>query len=335
MTILKGIGISAVNYPTGMNLGGDPTQALVHILPSGAFQVVLGSVDLGQGLTTVIAQIAAETLGVPLDTVHVHIGDTDTGPHCMGTFASRTTHRAGNAVVMAAREARQALLEVAALELDEAVDSLDLDGDGNIHVHGSNRFISVADVALAAHFKHGRTVSGRGIYLKELSGVDPETGAMDPDSGHAHASCVAEVEVDSDTGIVRVVRVSQAFEIGRAVNPALIEQQIIGGTWMGLSHALYETTRPYYPSPEHAPDGFGSYLMPHAAEMPELRVVLLERPNPSGPFGVKGVGEMTQNPVIPAIASAVGDAIGAEIDSLPITPEKVLAALDRSAGTAA
>src|SRR6201999_3887912 len=110
MAKLKGRGISAVNYPTGMNLGGDPSQALIHATTTGSFVITLSSVDLGQGLKTVMAQIGAETLGVPFETVRVDTGDTDTGPHCMGTFASRATHRAGNAIIQAADEARRVLL---------------------------------------------------------------------------------------------------------------------------------------------------------------------------------------------------------------------------------
>src|SRR6187431_1578287 len=118
MAVRRGRGVSAVNYPTGMNLGGDPTQALVHSTPTGNFMVTLSSVDLGQGMKQIMSQISAETIGVPVDRVIVDTADTDTGPHCMGTFASRGTHRAGNAVVMAALEAREAMLQVAADELE-------------------------------------------------------------------------------------------------------------------------------------------------------------------------------------------------------------------------
>src|ERR1700752_3111097 len=114
MAILKGRGYAAVNYPTGMNLGGDPTQALVHSTTTGNFVVSLSSVDLGQGLKTVAAQVAAETLGLPYENIIVDTADTDTGPHCMGTFASRGTHRVGNAVIMAAQEARVGMLDVGA-----------------------------------------------------------------------------------------------------------------------------------------------------------------------------------------------------------------------------
>jgi len=330
VTLLRGRGIAAVNYPTGMNLGGDPTQALVHATTTGAFVITLSSVDLGQGLKTVLAQIGAEALGVPFDTVMVDTADSDTGPHCMGTFASRATHRAGNAIIQAAEEARRAMLDVAAEELEAAPEDLDTDGEGNIVVAGvPDKRISVMDVALAAHFKQGRTISGRGLYMKPKSDLDPETGAMDPDSTEAHACTVADVEVDTETGQVRVLSLKSAYEIGKALNPALVEGQITGGTWMGMSHALYETTAPYYPALDHSPEDFNHYLMPGAAELPEIESTVLEMASANGPFGAKGVGEMTANSPIPAIANAVTDAIGVQITDLPITPEKVLRALDQ------
>ena len=332
MTLLRGRGMAAVNYPTGMNLGGDPTQALVHATTTGAFVITLSSVDLGQGLKTVLAQIGAETLGVPFDTVRVDTADSDTGPHCMGTFASRTTHRAGNAIIRAAEEARREMLEVAAEELEAAPEDLETDGEGDIVVVGSpDARISVMDVALAAHFKQGRSISGRGLYMKPKSDLDPETGAMDPDSTEAHACTVAEVEVDTETGQVRVLSLKSAYEIGKALNPALVEGQITGGAWMGMSHALYETTAPYYPALDHSPRDFNDYLMPGAAELPEIESTMLEMASANGPFGAKGVGEMTANSPIPAIANAVTDAIGVQITELPITPEKVLRALEEVA----
>src|SRR4030066_2133401 len=263
MAKLRGVGIAAVNYPTGMNLGGDPSQALIHATTTGNFFISLSSTDLGQGLKTVIAQIGAETLGVPFENVLIDTADTDTGPHCMGTFASRATHRVGNAVIQAAQEARKVLLEVAADELEASPEDLETDGQGRIHVKGSpDRSIGVIDVALAAHFKYARTISGRGIYMKPKSDVDPETGKMDPDSTEAHACTVAGVEVDTETGEVKVLNLKSAYEIGRMVNPALVEGQIRGGSGMGMAHALYGTTHPYYPLVDHMPAGFSEYVLP-------------------------------------------------------------------------
>ena len=335
MALLRGTGMAAVNYPTGMNLGGDPTQALVHATTSGSFNVVLSSTDLGQGLKTVAAQIAAEALGVPYDQIVVDTADTDTGPHCMGTFASRGTHRVGNAVKMAALEARDAVLQLASEELEVAVADLVLDGEGHVGVAGSpTTSLAIADLASRAQFQYGRTIAGRGVFMKPKSGVDPETGAMDPDSTQAYACTVAEVEVDSETGVVRVLSIRSAYEVGRQVNPALVQGQIMGGAWMGMSHALYETTEPYYPDRGHSPKDFAEYLMPGAAEMPEIESVVLEIASANGPYGVKGVGEMTANSPIPAIANAIFDATGVRVDHLPIRPEDILRGLDELAAAA-
>ena len=336
MSKQRGTGMAAVSYPTGMHLGGDPTQALVHATSSGSFVVTLSSVDLGQGLKTVLAQIAAETLGVPLEAVIVDTGDTDTGPHCGGTGASRTTHRAGNAVIMAANETRQALLEVASEKLEVSVDDLVTDGRGNIHVKGvTERSIPIADAAMAGQFELGKTIAGRGIYLVPAGTQDPETGEGNPYSTQAHACTVAEVEVDTETGEVAVLSLKLACEVGRQINPALVQGQILGGAWMGIGQALYETTAPYYPATEHAPRDLLNYVMPGAAEMPEVEVEVLEYPSESGPYGVKGIGEMVVNSPVPAIVNAINDALGVTICEVPVTPEVILRALDEKEASAA
>ncbi len=232
-------------------------------------------------------------------------------------------------LIQAATEAKKVLLEVAADELEANPSDLETDGEGYVRVKGSpDRKISVMDVALAAHFKYGKTISGRGIYMKPKSDVDPETGKMDPDSTEAHACTVAEVEVDTDTGEVTVLSLKSAYEIGCQVNPALVEGQIRGGSFMGMAHALYETTHPYYPSVEHMPGGFSDYILPGPLELPEIDCIVLEYPSVNGPFGVKGLGEMTANSPIPAIANAIANAIGIRITEIPITPEKILKALE-------
>ena len=329
MAILRGRGFAAVNYPTGMNLGGDPSQALIHATTTGSFVVTLSSVDLGQGLKTVIAQCAAETLGLPLENILIDTADTDTGPHCMGTFASRGTHRVGNAVNMAAREAREVMLEAAAEELEVDAADLETDGTGFIKLKGSEeKKIHVVDLALAAHFKQGRTISGRGIFLKPKSEPVPETGEMDPDSCQAHACTVAEVEVDDETGEVRVTKLTNVYEMGRALNPAMAQQQIEGGAWMGMSHALYETTEPYYPDRSHGAHTYSEYLMPGPGDLAAMESAILERPAANGPFGGKGIGEMTANSPIPAIANAIYDACGVRVERMPFTPEDVLRGID-------
>ena len=329
----EGRGMASVNYPIGMNLGGDPSQALIHSNPDGKFTVALSAIDLGQGMKQVSRQIAAETLGVPVEDVYVDTADSDTGPHDMGSFASRGTHRMGNAIIVAAREARGVLLEAAAEELEVNAADLVTDGRGNIHVRGApSRSITVKATAQAAQFKQGKTIAGRGIFLIPLSAVDAETGEMNPNTAFAHACLVSDVSVDDETGEVEVLRMTSAYELGRVINPRMVEQQLVGGAWMGISHALYETPEPYYPNPEHGPRDFNEYLMPGPGDIAPYHVTVLERPAPDGPFGGKGPGEMCANPVLPAIANAVYNAVGVRVDELPITPEKILRGLKANGG---
>ena len=165
------------------------------------------------------------------------------------------------------------------------------------------------------------------MFLIPRSYPETETGAMKPSTCYAHACTVAEVEVDDETGEVTVVSVKNVFEIGRALNPKMVEQQLVGGSWMGISHALYETTEPYYPNRDHGGTDFNEYLMPGPGDLAETEIIVLERPSADGPYGAKGPGEMCANPQIPAVANAVFDAVGVRIDTLPITPERILRAL--------
>ena len=333
MAIHAGRGFACINYPIGMNLGGDPSQALVHATPDGKFMVSLSAIDLGQGMKSVTRQIAAEALGVPIADVHVDTADSDTGPHDMGSFASRGTHRVGNAVIRAASEARAAMLEAAADELEVDAADLETDGRGNIQVKGAPaRSITVAQTAIAAQFKQGKTLSGRGIFLIPTSDVDQETGEMTPVTCFAHAALVVDLEVDDETGEVTVTHIHSAYEVGRALNPKMVEQQLIGGAWMGVSHALYETTEPYYPDRAHGPLDFNTYLMPGPGEVVPHDIAVLERPAEDAPFGGKGPGEMCANPVLPAVANAVYNAVGVRCDTLPITPERVLRGIRANGG---
>ncbi|MEM1049539.1 MAG: molybdopterin cofactor-binding domain-containing protein [Pseudomonadota bacterium] len=329
----RGKGFACINYPIGMNLGGDPSQALVHSNPDGKFMVALSSIDLGQGMKSVTRQIAAETLGVPVEDVYVDTADSDTGPHCMGSFASRGTHRVGNAVIQAAQEARAVMLEAAAEELEVNAADLETDGKGNIHVRGApSRSITTMAASQAAQFKQGKTVAGRGIFLIPLSDVDPDTGEMTPVSCFAHAAMVVEVEVDDETGEVDVLEMNSAYEVGRALNPRLVEQQLVGGAWMGMSHAAWETTEPHYPDRSDGPVDFNTYLMPGPGDLAPHNIAVLERPAPDGPYGGKGPGEMCANPVLPAVVNAVFNAVGVRIDDLPVTPEKVLRGIRANGG---
>jgi CO/xanthine dehydrogenase Mo-binding subunit len=326
-----GRGISAIEYPTGMNQNGDPSQAWIKIKPDGRVDVFAGTADIGNGSKTIQSQIVAETLGVPYDWITYDNSNTDSSPVCTGTFASRATFVAGMAVKKAAEQAREKVLEIAAKELE--IDPADLEvADGEVVAKGApQKKISVADVAAAATWTYGELITGTGAQLKPYAAiVDAETGRVDlpPHSAISYASCAAEVEVDDETGEVTVTRLVQCYDVGRAINPTLVEGQIQGGAMMGLGLGVLENCYPYYPSAEDRGGQFGTYLAPGMEDLPEVDTIIIENPSADGPYGAKGIGEMANNPQPPAIAAAVFDAIGVWVTELPITPEKVLRALD-------
>jgi CO/xanthine dehydrogenase Mo-binding subunit len=326
----KGRGIATIEYPTGMNQNGDPSQAWVKLKPDGRVDVFSGTVDHGQGSRTIHAQIAADALGVPYDWVTNDNTNTDSSAVCTGTFASRGTFIGGNAVRFAAEKARERILDIASRELE--IDPSDLDiVDGEVVAKGApDRKISIPDVAAAATWTYGELITGTGAALKPYATVNDDDGSVEaePHSAISYAACVADVEVDDETGEVRVERLVQVYDVGRAINPTLVEGQIDGGAMMGLGLGLLEEAYPYYPSPDHRGAEFGAYLAPSLEDLPELDTVILENPSADGPFGAKGIGEMANNAQPPAIASAIYDAVGVWVTEMPATPERVLRALE-------
>jgi CO/xanthine dehydrogenase Mo-binding subunit len=327
----RGRGFATIEYPTGMNQGGDPSQVWIKVKPDGRIDVFAGTVDIGQGSKTVHTQIAADTIGVPYDWVTMDNSNSDSSPLCTGTFASRGTFIGGNAIAAAAQQTREKILDIAARELEIDPGDLEL-ADGEVAVKGSpNRKLSVSDVAAAATWTHGELISGTGAWMIPYSEPDQETGECHPHAAISYASCVAEVEVDDETGDVTVLRLIQVYDVGRAINPMLVEGQIDGGAMMGLGLALLEESYPYYPSLDHRGEQFGSYLAPSVSELPEFENILIENPSAVGPFGAKGIGEMANNAQAPAILSAIQDAVGVWLNECPATPERVLRALDERA----
>jgi CO/xanthine dehydrogenase Mo-binding subunit len=157
---------------------------------------------------------------------------------------------------------------------------------------------------------------------------DPDTGECDPDHAVSYAACVVDVEVDDETGTVTVLSMVQAYDVGRAINPTLVEGQIEGGAMMGLGLALLEASYPYYPSNAHRGGGFGTYMAPALADLPEITSVIVENPSADGPFGAKAIGEMANNAQAPAVCAAIHDAVGVWVPEQPATPERVLRALE-------
>ena len=206
MAIHRGRGIAAIEYPTGMNQNGDPSQAWIKLKLDGRVDVFAGTVDIGQGSKTVHTQIVADTLGVPYDWVTMDTSNTDSSAFCMGTFASRGTFIGGNAVRLAAEKVKSRILDIAGKTLE--IDPADLEiVDGEVIAKGMpDKKMGVPDVAGAATFVYGELISGEGTALKPYATVDPEDGqvTIPPHSAISYAACVADVEVDDETGNVRV-----------------------------------------------------------------------------------------------------------------------------------
>jgi len=330
-----GRGFAAIEYPTGMNQNGDPSQAWIKVKPDGRVDVFAGTSDIGNGSKTIQSQIVAETIGVPYEWITYDNSNTDSSPVCTGTFASRATFVAGKAVEKAALEVRGRILDIAGKELE--IDPGDLEiVDGEVVAKGApQKKISVPDVAAAATWGHGELITGTGAQLKPYAAiVDPESGRVDlpPHSAISYAACAAEVEVDDETGEVRVTRLVQCYDVGKAINPTLVEGQIEGGAVQGLGLGVLESCYPFYPSVEHRGGEFGTYLAPGMEDLPSIETIIIENPSTDGPYGAKGIGEMANNSQPPAIAAAVFDAVGVWVTELPITPERVLRALEAREG---
>lgn len=322
----RGRGIACMHKSTGT-----PTSsaAFVKLNEDGTVTLLSSAVEMGQGAATVLAQIVAEELGVRPERIRVVMPDTDVTPYERSTTSSRTTFHAGNALIAAARDARAQILEVAADVLEVHAGDLEL-RDERVWVKGMpDRSVPLARLWRAGMYARGQyPILGRGAY--STSGIydplDPQTGRSKRSTAFwMYAAQAAEVEVDVETGKVTVLRLSAAHDLGRAINPQTCEQQIEGALVMGLGQALFEQLvldggRPVNPS-------FIDYKIPCTLDIPQLEAILVEAEHREGPFGAKGLGEPGLAPTAAAIGNAILDAIGVKMADLPITAEKVLAAL--------
>jgi xanthine dehydrogenase molybdenum-binding subunit len=324
----RGWGISALLYTASILNIRNPSNAIVSLNTDGSIVVQTGSTDVGQGSKTVLAQMAAEILGIPLNKVSVTTADTHSTPYDMITASSRVTFVTGNAVVQAAQEVRKKLAE-AATELIEANPEDLKFANGKIYIHDSvDKFITVAEAARHIFQKTGEIVMGKGHFSPPQVPMDIETGQGEPTPCYTYGAAAAEVEVDRETGYVRILGLTACFDCGQAINPLLLEGQIDGGLIAGIGFTLMEDMYPQYPSVDPSAFDLGSYLIPTAADIPEkVQTLIHESQFPMGPFGVKGVGESFINVVAPAIVNAIYDAVGIRAKNLPLTSERLLQAM--------
>ncbi|HWI14517.1 MAG TPA: molybdopterin cofactor-binding domain-containing protein [Burkholderiales bacterium] len=329
----RGRGIACMWYPIGFTVAANPSAAVVKVNEDGTATLLTGTVETGQGSLTVLGQIAAEELGIATEDVHVVSADTDATPMDTGAIASRTTYVTGNAVRLAAANAKSVLFGIAAGMLGVNADQLEA-RDRKIQVKGyPARYLPVGAVAHQAQVVRGEPPIGSASWNPPTVPMDPETGQGKPFNTYVYATQIAEVDVDDETGEVEVLRVVAAHDCGTPINPMLVEGQVQGGVSMGLGFALQE---------EILFDGAGrqvnpnltNYIMPTSLDMPEVEVDIVDSYDPTGPFGAKGVGEPTLVPTAAAILNAIHDAVGVRITSLPATSEKVLAAIKAKRGQA-
>ena len=323
----RGMGLAVSAHISGL-LG---TGAIVRMLEDGTISLNTGATDIGQGSDTVLAQICAETLKIPVDMVSVASPDTDGSPYNWGTTASRVTYTTGRAVVGAAKEVLRQAMEHASEMLDTPVDDLELREGGRIAIRGSNTDLPFAAISGRAHWAKGGPIVGHHTLVFEEPTHDPKRsialGLPFPRIGVFSFGAVAiEVEVDEVTGQTRAVEAWSAIDVGRAINPRLVEVQIEGGLVQGLGFALYEEM--VWDGPRLVNPSLMDYKIPTSADTPPIHSIVIEDPEPSGPFGAKGAGEIGLNPVPAAIANALAQAVGGVSPAIPLTPERVLGRLE-------
>ncbi len=314
---LHGVGAAIFTIASGAApFALEASSATVRVLEDGGLHLNMGISDTGQGVETTMAQIAAESFGVSLDKVETNrIVDTDTSPYDNGAYATRQAYVSGMAAKLAAAEARKMVLKHASKMLEAAVDDLDISEDQVVVQGAPDRAVGIGEVAFDAQY------GGTPHELVGRSDYTPPTNA--PPFG----AQFAEVEVDPETGEVRLLNFVAAHDVGRALNPVVVQGQVEGGVAQGIGYGMMEEMVFDAETGRTLTSDFAQYEIPTSMDTPEIEPLLIEEGEPTGPYGAKGVGEPGIVPTAPAIANAVFNAIGVPVNELPVTAERVLEAL--------
>jgi len=319
----KGVGIGAMWYGIGNTGMRNPSTARVEMDPAGSVTLYTGCADIGQGSTTVLAQIVAETLGLETDAIQLVVGDTKYTTNAGATSASRQTYISGNAVKEATEKLRELLMTGAVDVLKVGKASLMLDSGFVADSNDNAKRVSFSKLAARA-YKRGLPFVCQGYFDPETVPLDTETGQGVPYSTYAFACHLAFVTVDTMTGEVSVEKIVAAHDVGKAIYPEGVIGQICGGVAMGVGFALMEDYM------HGQTESMKDYFIPTCKDMPEVIPIIVESREPTGPFGAKGVGEPALIPTAPAVLNALNDALGERIYSLPANLERVLEASIRS-----
>jgi len=279
--------------------------------------VITSAVEVGQGIKTILAQIASEELGIPMDRVIVTSPDTDYTPWDASTTASRATFHMGNAVRNAAKDAKVQILALAAAALSVSAEDLEV-SNGEIRLKGGDKKMTVAE-AIRGKWKSGLTVLGRGTYYPEIKGTMFSARSI----FYMYAAQAVDLEVDPETGKIKVHKVAAAHDVGKALNPMAVEGQIEGGVVQGLGTGLWEEVL-YDENGKMLNPNFRDYRVPTAVDAPEIIPIIVEATHEEGPFGAKGIGEMTLVSTPTAVGNAIYNATGIRLKELPATPERLL-----------
>ncbi|HEV8266056.1 MAG TPA: molybdopterin cofactor-binding domain-containing protein [Gemmatimonadales bacterium] len=332
----RGVGLACSSYISGAGLpiywNNMPHSGVqLKCDRGGGVTVFCGSTEIGQGSDSVLAYIVAEVLGIDPFDIAVVTADTDLTPVDLGSYSSRVTLMTGNAALQAAEGAREILALHAGAKLDVPVRRLVFAGGRVFDAQDVARAVTFAEAVQLAEAAEG-TVGTVGSYTPPRSAGQYRGAGVGPSPAYSYSACVAEVEVDPATGIVRVPTIWIAHDVGRCINAAAVIGQVEGSVYMGLGEALMEEMA-YRGNRNvvHKMPSLLEYKSPTTLEMCDVVTYLVEDPDPNGPFGAKEVGQGPLLPVMPAVANAVYDAVGVRVDEIPITPEKVLKALKKKA----
>lgn len=327
----RGIGMACTIHEVDdrHSFGFAGSHAVVEIWEDGKAVILSGEGDYGQGRHTVFTQIAAETLGMPMEDILFRNPDTDVTPYSLGPWGSRVTLSGGMAVQRAAADAKKKLLQIAGDLLEANAQDLEIK-EGKIYVQGSpGRFVTVAQAAKEGLHRRG------GELVKGLGSEEPDTVPMDPHkqtspcSTYSFATQVVEVEVNRETGQVKILKVTSGNDVGTPLHPPSIEGQVEGSILQGVGFTLSEEM--VYEKGNLVNPSFMSSGTPNVYDMPEAEIFFTNTYDPYGPFGAKGGAELGSPPTPAAVANALYDAVGVRMKRLPITPERVLAALSQKA----